>query len=136
MTDTLIPLENLSDARLVAALERRFDTVIDDVDVGDRTFSIIRPRNSDDLVREEDFVEDERLPYWADIWPASTILARQILERPGKDRRLLELGCGVGLVTTAAMAVNSYPVPSLALPKLNCPAWTMPASADAKPVMA
>ena len=106
MTDTLIPLESLSGARLVAALERRFDTVIDDIEVGERTFSMLRPRNSDDLIREEDFVQDERLPYWADIWPASTILARQILERPGKDRRLLELGCGVGLVTTAAMAAG------------------------------
>jgi predicted nicotinamide N-methyase len=104
MTGTLVPLENLSGGALVAALERRFDTVVDDIEVGERTFSILRPRNSDDLIREEDFVEDERLPYWADIWPASTILATQILQRPGKERRLLELGCGVGLVTTAAMA--------------------------------
>ena len=106
MTDTLIPLESLSGARLVTALERRFDTVIDDIEVGNRTFTMLRPRNSDDLIREEDFVEDERLPYWADIWPASTILAGQILGRPGDGRRLLELGCGVGLVTTAAMAAG------------------------------
>ena len=106
MTDTLIPLEDLSGAKLVAALERRFDTIVDDVAIDHRTFSILHPRNSDDLIREEDFVEDERLPYWADIWPASTILAAQILGRPGQGRRLLELGCGVGLVTTAAMAAG------------------------------
>jgi len=106
MTDTLVALEDLSGFDLVTALERRFDTIIDDVDVGDRTFSILRPRNADDLIKEEDFVEDERLPYWADIWPSSTILAAQILARPGKDKRLLELGCGVGLSTTAAMAAG------------------------------
>ena len=97
-------LEHLSGRRLVAALEKQFDTVIEDVPVGDRVFSILRPRKSDDLIREEDFVEDERLQYWADIWPASTILAEQIFARNGQGRRLLELGCGVGLVTTAAMA--------------------------------
>jgi len=97
-------LEDLAGKRLVLALEKRFDTVIEDVPIADRTFSILRPRKSDDLIREEDFVEDERLPYWADIWPASIILAEQILSRNGHGRRLLELGCGVGLVTTAAMA--------------------------------
>ena len=101
-----LPLAELSGADLVAALERRFDTAVDDVAIDGRTFSILRPRNADDLIREEDFVEDERLPYWADIWPASTILASQILGRPGQGRRLLELGCGVGLVTTAAMTAG------------------------------
>lgn len=102
-------LAALEGNELVAALERRFDTSTDDIDVGDRIFSILRPRNSDDLIREEDFVMDERLPYWADVWPSSTILARHFLElsarsnRSGGMRRGLELGCGVGLVTTAAM---------------------------------
>lgn len=104
MTGPAMPLEELAGKGLVSALERRFDTAVSDVDVGGRTFSILHPRNSDDLIREEDFVEDERLPYWADIWPSSTILATQILGRKGDGRRLLELGCGVGLVTTAAMA--------------------------------
>jgi hypothetical protein len=63
-------LEDLEGAELVEALEQRFATVVNEVDVGNRTFSILRPRNSDDLIREEDFVKDERLPYWADIWPA------------------------------------------------------------------
>lgn len=119
------PFENLSGRHLVAALEKQFDTVIEDVPVADRTFSILRPRKSDDLIREEDFVEDERLPYWADIWPASTILAEQILARKGRGRRLLELGCGVGLVTTAAMAsghellASDYYTDALAFTRAN-----------------
>lgn len=93
---------------LVHALTRRFDTVTDDIGVGDRSFSILRPRNSDALIREEDFVMDERLPYWADVWPSSTVLAGHFLRlaarpRSGGSRRGLELGCGVGVVTTAAM---------------------------------
>ena len=105
MTDTLVSLEQLSGEQLVAAIERRFDTVREDIRVGKKKFNVIRPRNSDDLIREEDFVLDERLPYWADIWPSSIILAEQIMKRSGKGK-LLELGCGVGLVTTAAMSIG------------------------------
>jgi|SRR5688500_9330518 len=108
MTPVVAELAELEGEELIEALERRFDTVTSDVDIADRTFSIIRPRNSDDLIREEDFVKDERLPYWADIWPSSTILASHLvnLARRAKNRsgwKGLELGCGVGLVTTAAM---------------------------------
>ena len=125
MTGIVHALDDLTGKRLVAALEKRFDTVIEDVPIADRTFSILRPRKSDDLIREEDFVEDERLPYWADIWPASTILAEQILARRGLGRRLLELGCGVGLVTTAAMAsghevvASDYYTDALAFTRAN-----------------
>lgn len=108
MTAPIVDLADLKDEELIAALEARFTTVTSDVDVGNRTLSILRPSNSDDLIREEDFVKDERLPYWADIWPSSTILARHFIElsesgRPRSPGRGLELGCGVGLVTTAAM---------------------------------
>lgn len=108
MTSKSADLTELEGEALVAALEERFKTVTGDVEVGNRTLSILRPSNSDDLIREEDFVKDERLPYWADIWPSSTILARHFIElseskRPRSPGRGLELGCGVGLVTTAAM---------------------------------
>jgi ETFB lysine methyltransferase len=104
----VVDLSELHGEELVEALEERFRTALHDVAVGDETISILRPKNSDDLIREEDFVMDERLPYWADIWPASTILARHFIElskstRPRNPGVGLELGCGVGLVTTAAM---------------------------------
>ena len=87
---------------LVLALTRRFRTSVQDAAVGDRTFSILKPANADDLIREEDFVKDERLPYWADVWPSSIILAGKLLELDGTGRSALELGCGVGLSTLAA----------------------------------
>ena len=91
---------------LVLALSRRFRTTIQDALVGDRTFSILKPSNSDDLIREEDFVKDERLPYWADVWPSSIILSGKLLEMAGPGRSALELGCGVGLSTLAATAAG------------------------------
>jgi ETFB lysine methyltransferase len=124
-------LEDLEGAELVEALEQRFATVVNEVDVGNRTFSILRPRNSDDLIREEDFVKDERLPYWADIWPASTVLAAHLvgLAKRGtrRNRKGIELGCGVGLVTTAAMIADydmiatDYYTDALAFTRAN--AW-------------
>ena len=131
MNPVVAELADLHGAELVAALERRFDTDIADVDVGEKTISILRPRNSDDLIREEDFVMDERLPYWADIWPASTTLASHLVSlNPAVDRRgkrALELGCGVGLVTTAAMIAGyevkatDYYTDALAFTRAN--AW-------------
>lgn len=132
MSPVIAELTDLSGAELVEALERRFDTSLADVTTGDRTLSILRPRNSDDLIREEDFVKDERLPYWADIWPASTVLATHMVGLSGKPRgsarrRGLELGCGVGLVTTAAiiagydMTATDYYTDALAFSRAN--AW-------------
>jgi predicted nicotinamide N-methyase len=87
---------------LVLALTRRFRTAVHEAVVGDQTFSILKPANPDDLIREEDFVKDERLPYWADVWPSSIILAGKLLELDGAGLTALELGCGVGLSTLAA----------------------------------
>jgi predicted nicotinamide N-methyase len=133
MTPLIAELSDLEGAELVDALERRFETVVSDVDAGDRTFSLLRPRNSDDLIREEDFVKDERLPYWADIWPSSTILAAHLVNLSKKPNRRvsasgLELGCGLGLVTSAAMIAGydmlatDYYTDALAFTRAN--AWT------------
>jgi len=91
---------------LVLALTRRFRTSIEDATIDARTFSILKPANPDDLIREEDFVKDERLPYWADVWPSSIILAEKLLELDGSGRTALELGCGVGLSTLAATSAG------------------------------
>src|SRR3954467_6637306 len=86
---------SLSGSALVAALNNRFRTSIEDATVDAHVFSILKPANSDDLIREEDFVKDERLPYWADVWPSSVILAERLLALDGRGRTALELGCGV-----------------------------------------
>ncbi|HJQ12951.1 MAG TPA: methyltransferase domain-containing protein [Gemmatimonadaceae bacterium] len=98
--------EALDGKALVDSLERRFRTSWVDVHVADRTYNILKPANADDLIREEDFVKDERLPYWADIWPSSVILAAKLLESDGGGRTALELGCGVGLCTIAATSAG------------------------------
>jgi ETFB lysine methyltransferase len=88
---------------LVRELETRFVTATVDVDVAGDSLSILKPRNSDDLISEAEYVRDERLPYWADVWPSSLILARRMANNAGGGRSLLELGCGLGIVSITAM---------------------------------
>lgn len=49
------------------------------------------------------FDEDERLPYWANLWPSAVGLARYLDRRvPLGGQRVLELGCGLGLLGVVA----------------------------------
>ena len=100
------PALPLTGKAVVEAVESRFRTSIADVSVGNRSFSILKPANADDLIREEDFVKDERLPYWADVWPSSIVLAEKLLSLNGSGKTALELGCGVGLSTLGARAAG------------------------------
>src|SRR3954462_13627978 len=67
-----------------------------------RDVSILRPRDSEELLQEEAFEHEELLPYWAELWPSSVALARAISGRSLRGARTLELGCGLGLVSIAA----------------------------------
>jgi predicted nicotinamide N-methyase len=94
---------------LRSRLEREFDTIEEVFTIGGRELVILRPRNADDLITEADYVKDERLPYWADIWPSSMMLAERLLEEKGAGRSLIELGCGSGLCACAA-ALSGFDV--------------------------
>lgn len=95
--------------RDLESLRTRFDVAETSFRCGSRTFVLAHPRNSDDLITEEDYVRDERLPYWADVWPSSQVLADHVVRHKGNGRRALELGCGSGLVA-CALAAAGYAV--------------------------
>jgi ETFB lysine methyltransferase len=65
--------------------------------------SLLMPANADDLISEADFDRDERLPYWADLWPSARILAEELAVMRLRGQRVLELGCGLGLVAMGAV---------------------------------
>jgi predicted nicotinamide N-methyase len=91
---------------LEASLERRFRVAETRVEIGGHGFAIRHPANAEELISEEDFERDERLPYWADLWPSARVLAGRILEERGVGRSLIELGCGAGLVSSAAVVAG------------------------------
>ena len=86
----------------VAGLDRSFDVVEDAVDVGRHTLTVVRPRDSEELLDEEAFEREEFLPYWAELWPSSLALAAAVAERHVRGRRVLELGCGLAVPSIVA----------------------------------
>ncbi len=85
------------------ALDRRFVLASVSVAIAGGDVTLETPRSADELINEIDFERDERLPYWADVWPSSIVLAGVAAALDGKGKRALELGCGVGLVTVGAL---------------------------------
>jgi predicted nicotinamide N-methyase len=79
--------------------------------IEDRTFLIDHPGEADRLQKHpavrEAFARDEYMPFWADLWPASRMLARAILHEswpPGSAA--LEIGCGLGLPGIVALSMG------------------------------
>jgi predicted nicotinamide N-methyase len=84
------------------------DVVEETVRLEGRTVRLLRPRDGDavlDALLAEDDPDEDRLPFWAELWPSGTALANAIASRSLAGRRVLDLGCGLGLVAvTAALA--------------------------------
>lgn len=94
-------------ASLEAELRARFDVREERFAHGEWEVEMILPRAADELIDESEFADDERLPYWAELWPSARALTRYLLENGGagvEDRtgvRVLELGSGVALPSLA-----------------------------------
>jgi predicted nicotinamide N-methyase len=72
------------------------DLVEEVVPLAGRQLVLLRPRDSEALLREEAFEREELLPYWAELWPSGVALARALSGRSLRGARTLELGCGLG----------------------------------------
>ena len=94
---------------LADSLAGRFVIVEHEVAQAGRNYRLLKPRSPDELISEEDFNRDERLPYWADVWPSALCLAKRVGAEGGQGRRFLELGCGIGYVCAVAVG-NSFEV--------------------------
>lgn len=79
-----------------------FDVLREVVAVGSLSLTLARPRSAEDLIDEGDYARDERLPYWAELWPSAHVLAADLEPRALGRRRVIELGCGVGLPSIVA----------------------------------
>jgi predicted nicotinamide N-methyase len=96
------PQENLP--KLQAHLRGLTSLTESTVEVWDEVYRIKHPASADDLIDEDDFDRDERLPYWAELWPSALALARHLSKLDLAGTRAIELGCGVGLPTLVALA--------------------------------
>lgn len=84
----------------------RYTTTETALEIAGRTVWIRRIADFEELLTTLDpitFVEDERLPYWSELWPAAVATAHYSMQRlPLAGKRVLELGCGLGLVGIVA----------------------------------
>jgi predicted nicotinamide N-methyase len=86
------------------------DLVEETFPLGGRTVRLLRPRSGDALLDEvlaEDDPADDRLPFWAELWPSGSALAAAVAGLDLTGRRVLELGCGLGLVSVAAAVTGA-----------------------------
>ena len=87
-----------------------FDCVDEVVQIQDLTLTITRPRSAEALITEEEYANDERLPYWADIWPSGRVLAEELARRELVGTRILELGAGLSLPSLTGLAHGALPL--------------------------
>ena len=88
---------------------------------------ISRPVDFDRLIDDAAADPEQNLPYWAELWPSGVALAAKIARDPSivRGRRVLELGCGLGVTAVAALRagadllVTDYSPEALALCSLN-----------------
>lgn len=66
--------------------------------------TVAKPVSAEDLIDEDAYARDERLPYWAELWPSGRVLAERLAERNLAGVRVIELGCGIGLPAIVAAA--------------------------------
>src|SRR5262245_42066607 len=81
-----------------------------EVTIGPHRFRLFTPTDPDALLEHLEAPEIATQPhladpYWAKLWPAAPLLAEAIVRKPPpRGTRVLELGCGSGLVGIAALA--------------------------------
>ncbi len=83
---------------------RRFPLRRFRLDTAGGKISVIGPPGSDAIALRGSYglATNGTMPYWADIWPASVAMARNILRGERLSGRALDLGCGLGVAGVAA----------------------------------
>lgn len=103
---------DLHTGQVVAGLpEIPFGWTQQDFLLRDRLFRLWVPFRPDSLLDSPEVLtanlQDDYMPYWAYLWPAALQIAESLLgSHWPKNTRVLELGCGLGLVGIAALVAG------------------------------
>ena len=83
------------------AFYERYPTQTKDLGIGGQPFKFLVPKSIDSFIDQKDLLTD--FPLWSKIWEASMILADHLAAMPpDPQKRILEIGGGVGLVGIVA----------------------------------
>jgi 2-polyprenyl-3-methyl-5-hydroxy-6-metoxy-1,4-benzoquinol methylase len=85
----------------IEAFYQEYETESNEVVVNGKKFNILLPRYLDGFINPMDVLDD--FPLWTKIWKASWVLSAYLADTPVEpDKRFLEIGAGVGLVSIVA----------------------------------
>jgi predicted nicotinamide N-methyase len=93
-----------------------FKTTAHDILIGGQIFTVLSVTNFDELyehllakgLQHED-VADERIPYWAELWPSAVGLATHLMKNRSlvEGKTVLEIGGGLGLPALVAASLGA-----------------------------
>ena len=111
------------------ALAAEYDLAETSYTFGAHLFSFLSVRDSYallDRISPEEFIKDEQMPYWAEIWPSAITLSSFIAdELPVEGLRVVEIGSGVGMASVvaawkgASVLVTDYSLEALRFVRYN-----------------
>ena len=85
----------------IEAFYQEYETESTEAVVNGKKFNILLPKYLDPFINPLDALHD--FPLWAKIWKASWVLSGYLADMPVEpDKRFLEIGAGVGLVSIVA----------------------------------
>jgi predicted nicotinamide N-methyase len=122
-----------------------YDTEVIQLTIASYSIDIERVTNIDalfdDLIakgEEHEDMKDERIPYWAELWPSALALSHYMatMDLDWKEKTVLEIGCGLGLPSVMAgklgatnVVLSDYLAEAVDFAKAN---WNRNISAQAK----
>jgi predicted nicotinamide N-methyase len=95
------------------------DVVVDELALPGGPVRRARPRSFDAVREAEALTGPGRpTPYWASAWPSGTVLATAVAEAGDlTGKRVLELGCGIGMPSVAAARAGAHVLATDAVPE-------------------
>lgn len=136
--------------QLLNRIRRHYEVTVSDVQLGELRFAFTRVSDPDvvlDQVAQQVDLQERlhgrnapnqplHLPYWAELWDSASGIGEYLTKTPlmfsashGGVRRVLDLGCGMGMAGTVAAALGAYVCfadlepPALLFARLNSLPW-------------
>ncbi len=104
--------EDLELPLLYQALKAEYDLTETHYMFGGDSFSFLSVLDSYallDRISPEEFIKDEQMPYWAEIWPSAITLSSFLAdELMLQGLRVIEIGAGVGMVSVVAASKGAH----------------------------
>lgn len=86
----------------------KYQTIeIEDVDIHLRTLRDRQQFNDDKKIAENLGISSATWPLFGVVWPSSEVLANFIYDYDIKNKRILEVGCGIGLTSLVLNRLNA-----------------------------